>query len=238
MWAALIVLLMGIGGGGVYILNHQSSGPLSATLTAAPMSVEKGQSVRLSWSSQNATSLDLEPGVGRVDPEGSMLVTPNGSVTYTLTATGAGGTTQSPTAQVTVVPAQHQEQQQQQQQQTQNNNNVNTDDRAKRQREAELKRQREAELERQRQAELEAQAEQKKQHDAEMQKRNSDVNGKLTLGKFHYGRGEYDEAIAAFQEGLALDPTRADLHQWLDKTISTCKREEAVLNEGFKCGGH
>jgi peptidoglycan-associated lipoprotein len=70
-------------------------------LTAEPSTIDKGQSVTLSWSSQNATDLDLEPGVGKVQASGSSSVTPQDSTTYTLTATGPGGT-QSATARVTV----------------------------------------------------------------------------------------------------------------------------------------
>jgi len=73
----------------------------TVTLTAEPSTVEKGQSITLSWSSQNATELDLEPGVGKVQAQGSSSVTPQDSTTYTLTATGPGGT-QSATARVTV----------------------------------------------------------------------------------------------------------------------------------------
>jgi len=43
----------------------------------------------------------LEPGVGKVQASGSSSVTPQDSTTYTLTATGPGGT-QSATARVTV----------------------------------------------------------------------------------------------------------------------------------------
>jgi peptidoglycan-associated lipoprotein len=70
-------------------------------LTAEPSTVDKGNSVTLSWSSQNATDLDLEPGVGKVQASGSTSVTPQDSTTYTITATGPGGT-QSATARVTV----------------------------------------------------------------------------------------------------------------------------------------
>jgi peptidoglycan-associated lipoprotein len=73
----------------------------TVTLTAEPSTIDKGQSVTLSWSSQNATDLDLEPGVGKVQASGSSSVTPQDSTTYTLTATGPGGT-QSATARVTV----------------------------------------------------------------------------------------------------------------------------------------
>jgi peptidoglycan-associated lipoprotein len=70
-------------------------------LTAEPSTVEKGQSVTLSWTSQNATDLELDNGVGKVQAQGSTTVTPQDSTTYTLTATGPGGT-QTATARVTV----------------------------------------------------------------------------------------------------------------------------------------
>ncbi|MCL5287805.1 MAG: peptidoglycan-associated lipoprotein Pal [Acidobacteria bacterium] len=46
----------------------------------------------MNWSSTNATELTLAPGIGRVAPEGSTRVTPADSMTYTITATGPGGT--------------------------------------------------------------------------------------------------------------------------------------------------
>jgi peptidoglycan-associated lipoprotein len=73
----------------------------TVTLTAEPSTVEKGQSVTLSWTSQNATDLDLQPGVGKVQAQGSTTATPDDSTTYTLTVTGPGGT-QTATARVTV----------------------------------------------------------------------------------------------------------------------------------------
>ena len=70
-------------------------------LTAEPSTVEKGQSVTLSWTSQNATDLALDPGVGKVQAQGSTTVTPQESTTYTLTANGPGGSV-TETARVTV----------------------------------------------------------------------------------------------------------------------------------------
>ena len=64
----------------------------TVTLNASPSSVNPGQSATLSWSSTNATDLDIEPGVGKVSPQGSTPVNPAESTTYTITATGAGGT--------------------------------------------------------------------------------------------------------------------------------------------------
>jgi len=63
----------------------------TVTLNASPTSVNPGQTVTLAWSSTNATDLDIQPGVGKVAPQGSTPVNPTNSTTYTITATGAGG---------------------------------------------------------------------------------------------------------------------------------------------------
>ena len=72
----------------------------TATLTANPESIEKGQSATLTWQTSNATDISID-GIGAVQPNGSQPVTPTESTTYTLTAKGAGGT-QTATARVTV----------------------------------------------------------------------------------------------------------------------------------------
>src|SRR5574340_1216891 len=76
----------------------------TVNLTAVPSTIESGQSVTLSWTSENATSLDLQPGVGAVQASGSTSVSPTESTTYTLTAKGPGGEATS-TARVTVTSA-------------------------------------------------------------------------------------------------------------------------------------
>src|SRR5271157_247116 len=63
----------------------------SCNLTAEPASVSQGQSATLTWTSENATNLDLEPGLGQQQATGSVSVTPEGSTQYTMTATGPGG---------------------------------------------------------------------------------------------------------------------------------------------------
>jgi len=73
----------------------------TVTLNASPTSVTSGQTVTLSWSSTNATDLDIQPAVGKVSPEGSTPVVPTQSTTYTITATGPGGSATA-TASVTV----------------------------------------------------------------------------------------------------------------------------------------
>jgi peptidoglycan-associated lipoprotein len=80
--------------------------PPTVTLNAAPASVNPGQTVTLSWSSTNATDLNIDPGVGKVAPQGATPVNPTQSTTYTITATGAGGSaTASAHVEVTAPPA-------------------------------------------------------------------------------------------------------------------------------------
>ena len=73
----------------------------TATLTASPDSIDKGQSSTLTWQSTNATEVSIDQGVGTVQASGSKQVSPTDSTTYTLTAKGDGGT-QTATARVTV----------------------------------------------------------------------------------------------------------------------------------------
>lgn len=73
----------------------------TVSLTADPSTVEKGQAVTLTWTSANATSLDLEPGIGPVPSIGSRSIEPTESTTYTLTVQGPGGANNTST-QVTV----------------------------------------------------------------------------------------------------------------------------------------
>ncbi len=79
----------------------RSYGQPTVTLNASPTSVKSGDTVTLSWTSTDATDLDIEPGVGKVTAQGSTPVNPTVSTTYTITATGAGGTATSD-ARVTV----------------------------------------------------------------------------------------------------------------------------------------
>ena len=76
----------------------------TVTLKASSNFLQQGESVTLSWSSTNATDLDLQPAVGKVSPEGSTKVSPTGSTTYTITATGPGGTA-TDSARITVAAA-------------------------------------------------------------------------------------------------------------------------------------
>jgi peptidoglycan-associated lipoprotein len=72
----------------------------TATLSANPSTLDKGQSTSLTWQTTNATDVSID-GIGPVDANGSRQVTPNDSTTYHLVAKGAGGT-QDASARVTV----------------------------------------------------------------------------------------------------------------------------------------
>lgn len=63
----------------------------TVNLQASPDMIQRGATVTLTWSSTNATTLSLSPEIGNVTAEGTQRVTPQDSVTYTLTATGPGG---------------------------------------------------------------------------------------------------------------------------------------------------
>jgi len=72
----------------------------SVNFTAEPGTIQRGQSSTLRWSvSGDVTGVSIDQGVGSVQNNGSRSVRPDNSTTYTLTATGPGGTT---TGQATV----------------------------------------------------------------------------------------------------------------------------------------
>ncbi len=73
----------------------------TASLAVDPSTVEKGHEVTLTWTSANATSLDLEPGIGPVPSMGSRSVAPTESTTYILAVQGPGGANNT-SAHVTV----------------------------------------------------------------------------------------------------------------------------------------
>jgi peptidoglycan-associated lipoprotein len=72
----------------------------TASLSASPNTLQKGESTTLSWQTTNATDISID-GIGPVNASGSRQVTPADSTTYHLVAKGAGGT-QEATARVTV----------------------------------------------------------------------------------------------------------------------------------------
>jgi peptidoglycan-associated lipoprotein len=60
-------------------------------LSASPTAIEKGQSTTLSWSSTNASGVNIDNGLGTVEPSGSRSISPAASTTYMARANGPGG---------------------------------------------------------------------------------------------------------------------------------------------------
>jgi peptidoglycan-associated lipoprotein len=67
----------------------------AVSLQANPTSISSGDSTTLSWTSTDATQLTISPGVGAVTAQGSTKVNPSDSTTYTITASGPGGSADS-----------------------------------------------------------------------------------------------------------------------------------------------
>jgi peptidoglycan-associated lipoprotein len=67
----------------------------TASLTADKTTINKGDSVKLSWTTTDAQNVSIAPEVGAVTAQGSTSVTPSQSTTYTLTASGPGGNSDS-----------------------------------------------------------------------------------------------------------------------------------------------
>ena len=90
----------------------------TSSLSVTPGSITKGGTATLNWSSQNAKNCDITPGIGPVNTQGSMTVTPSADTAYTLSCNGPGGTSSSsanitvaappppaPTSSITITPS-------------------------------------------------------------------------------------------------------------------------------------
>lgn len=65
----------------------------TCTLDVDPNSIDEGDEAELTWTTTNATSVSINNGIGTVGRSGSRDVSPSTSRTYTLVATGPGGST-------------------------------------------------------------------------------------------------------------------------------------------------
>jgi len=73
-----------------------SPAPVVAAFTAEPTTIQRGQSSTLRWEvSGDVTSVTIDQTIGAVQNTGNRRVFPSESTTYTLTATGPGGSTVS-----------------------------------------------------------------------------------------------------------------------------------------------
>jgi len=73
----------------------------TSSLSVTPGSITKGEPATLSWTSENTTNCDIQPGIGRVKPQGSMTINPATDTAYSLSCNGPGGTSMS-AANITV----------------------------------------------------------------------------------------------------------------------------------------
>jgi hypothetical protein len=62
------------------------------SLSVNPETVVQGESATLTWTSTFADSVSIQPGIETVSANGSLTVSPAQTTTYTITATGRGGT--------------------------------------------------------------------------------------------------------------------------------------------------
>ena len=81
----------------------QCNPPVIVSFTAVPNCIQACTSSTLSWTVNNATSVNIYPTVGSVASSGSYVVTPSSTTTYTLTASNSYGTVTASTT-VTVTP--------------------------------------------------------------------------------------------------------------------------------------
>ena len=67
--------------------------PPSITFSGSPTAIVRGQTSTLSWNvTGNISSISIDNGIGSVSSSGSLVVSPQVTTTYSLTASGAGGT--------------------------------------------------------------------------------------------------------------------------------------------------
>lgn len=78
--------------------------PPTVSLRASSASIIEGQSVTLRWAAENATAVNIQPGIGSVAARGSAKVAPRTPTTYILTAIGSGRSAIARTT-VNVLPA-------------------------------------------------------------------------------------------------------------------------------------
>jgi hypothetical protein len=69
----------------------------SSNLRVAESTIKSGKSTTLSWRTKDATEVEIQPGIGRVEASGSIKISPRRDTTYTLTAKSPAGTSTSTT---------------------------------------------------------------------------------------------------------------------------------------------
>ena len=72
-------------------IKHVKPIPPRGAFVLKPDTIKLGESTELKWLVRDATLIEIEPGIGRVDSAGSLILKPENSTTYKMTAIGPGG---------------------------------------------------------------------------------------------------------------------------------------------------
>lgn len=67
-------------------LDLPSIAPNIVTFTANPTTIKLGEKSTLSWEVHDCTSVEIDEGIGKVSPSGSIEVSPEETTTYTIQA--------------------------------------------------------------------------------------------------------------------------------------------------------
>jgi len=87
------IMVTGPGGTATTGVTVNVTHPVPAvSISADPGTIFAGESSTLTWTSTNADTCLIEPGIGSVALNGTATVSPTETTTYTITATGPGGT--------------------------------------------------------------------------------------------------------------------------------------------------
>ena len=73
-------------------LGPENQNPL-VSISASPAEISQGDSCTLSWNAANADSVHIDNGIGTVNPQGAVAVSPQHTTTYTITVSGELGAT-------------------------------------------------------------------------------------------------------------------------------------------------
>jgi hypothetical protein len=87
--SSTLLLVVSCGGGG----NPVSQTPSIKSFSSSLSTINLDQDAVLTWDVANATSVSIQPGIGTVDPTGSVSVSPDSPTTYSLTAKNAAEVT-------------------------------------------------------------------------------------------------------------------------------------------------
>jgi len=92
---SVISLIGSAAGCGTITPTAPAAKPTINSFTASPTSIIQGERTTLSWDVSGATTVTIEPAIGESGPSGSLQLTPDASVTYTLTAANQSGSATS-----------------------------------------------------------------------------------------------------------------------------------------------